>query len=338
MPSPDCPLAWRPQTSGRAAPDARLRRGDSAIYTACRHSSSLASRLRATCRRRLIVPTGASNSSLISISDWPRCRTPPACCGRATPAGRGPRGADRPAREPAASPAAPRRRRRTPSSACGSTATAGGRRTLRLIDCRTAIDRSQPGERRRLLELPELLEGLDEHLLGGFLGLGVIAQPLPADGLDHPLEPADQLAEGFVVAVLCGDHELGGGCEGEVEELGFEFHGSLERLARKRRACERECMQTQGSRARERASRRRNEERVKLADDRRRQSVGEIRFCRIARPSLPGGEATHGGVSPGALQCYGTAGSAGNARFRNARRRRANAVARRAWLATSATR
>ena len=39
------------------------------IQTACMTSISLASRLRATCSRRLIVPTGASNSSLISIND-----------------------------------------------------------------------------------------------------------------------------------------------------------------------------------------------------------------------------------------------------------------------------
>ncbi len=32
-------------------------------------SNSLANRFRATCSRRLIVPTGESNASLISISD-----------------------------------------------------------------------------------------------------------------------------------------------------------------------------------------------------------------------------------------------------------------------------
>jgi hypothetical protein len=40
-------------------------------YTATSSSTSLARRLRATCRRRLMVPTGASNSSDISISERP---------------------------------------------------------------------------------------------------------------------------------------------------------------------------------------------------------------------------------------------------------------------------
>ena len=38
-------------------------------YRAIMSSNSLANRLRATCRRRLIVPIGESNSSLISAND-----------------------------------------------------------------------------------------------------------------------------------------------------------------------------------------------------------------------------------------------------------------------------
>jgi hypothetical protein len=34
-------------------------------------ASSFASRFRATCNRRLMVPIGESNRSLISTSDWP---------------------------------------------------------------------------------------------------------------------------------------------------------------------------------------------------------------------------------------------------------------------------
>ncbi len=41
------------------------------VYNAIRPSTCLAKRLRATCKRRLIVPTGASNSSAISTSDLP---------------------------------------------------------------------------------------------------------------------------------------------------------------------------------------------------------------------------------------------------------------------------
>ena len=41
------------------------------LYTATSSSTSLANRFRATCRRRLIVPTGAWNSSAISISERP---------------------------------------------------------------------------------------------------------------------------------------------------------------------------------------------------------------------------------------------------------------------------
>lgn len=40
-------------------------------YTATSASTCLASRFRAVCSRRLIVPSGASNWSLISSNDWP---------------------------------------------------------------------------------------------------------------------------------------------------------------------------------------------------------------------------------------------------------------------------
>ena len=39
------------------------------FYTATSSSTSLANRFLATCKRRLIVPIGASNASLISVSD-----------------------------------------------------------------------------------------------------------------------------------------------------------------------------------------------------------------------------------------------------------------------------
>src|SRR4029079_7931221 len=87
---------------------------------------------------------------------------------------------------------------------------------------------------RRLGELLELLESLDEDFLSRFLGLGMIAQPLPADGLDHPLEPAHEGAESFVVASLRGEHELGSAGEFKVEGCCFQFHGSLERFALRR--------------------------------------------------------------------------------------------------------
>ena len=182
-------------------------------------------------------------------------------------------------------------------------------------------DRSQPArERGRLLELAELLQRLDEHFLRSLLGLGVISQPLEADGLHHPLEPADQLAEGVVVALLRGEHELGGGGQWEFED--FEFRvPSFSRAFCPNRSPVRRHNRTKGSKARERAADAENE-RVELADDRRRQSLGAIRGVSNRLPQLPGGEATHRFVSPGALQCYGTAGSAGNARFQDARRRR----------------
>lgn len=53
-----------------SAPGAR--RGNAMFQTAAAVSSCRASRFRATCSRRLIVPIGAANDSLISLSDSPR--------------------------------------------------------------------------------------------------------------------------------------------------------------------------------------------------------------------------------------------------------------------------
>ncbi len=53
---------------GKPSPRSRLGSG---YHAGASVANSLASRFRATWSRRLIVPTGDSNSSLISISEWP---------------------------------------------------------------------------------------------------------------------------------------------------------------------------------------------------------------------------------------------------------------------------
>jgi len=56
----------------RARPDPRRGpAGPSATQTGASSSSSRASRFRATCKRRLMVPIGDAKALLISISDWP---------------------------------------------------------------------------------------------------------------------------------------------------------------------------------------------------------------------------------------------------------------------------
>lgn len=58
-----------PDSSGPRPERTGSRRGRR--YTASGSSTCLASRLRATCRRRLMVPTGARNRAAISARLWP---------------------------------------------------------------------------------------------------------------------------------------------------------------------------------------------------------------------------------------------------------------------------